>query len=86
MKKIIVFVSLFFIVLILSAQQVDLSGAASQVRNIASTAAGLIGGIVGLVGIGRAAYKFSTGDTDAITSLLTGIIGMVLGQIAAGML
>lgn len=86
MKKAIVFSSFFMLAIYLSAQQVDLSAAASQVKNIAATAAGVIGGIVGLIGIGRAAYKFASGDTDAVTALLTGIVGLVLGQIAAGLL
>jgi hypothetical protein len=70
----------------LPAQGVDLGAAGSQISGIASTAAGLIGGLVGLIGIGRAAYKFSNGDTGAVTALIEGIVGLVLGQIAAGLM
>jgi len=70
----------------LSAQSVDLGSAAAQVTNIASTAAGVVGGLIGLLGIGRCAYKFANGDTGAVTALIEGIVGLVLGQIAAAMI
>lgn len=66
--------------------QVSLDSAASQVRSIASSAAGLVAGLVGLIGIGRAAYKFANGERDAIGSLIGGIVALVLGQIAATLL
>jgi len=68
------------------AQSVDLGAATTQVRTIASQAAGVIGGLIGLIGIGRCAYKFSNGDPGAITALIEGIVALVLGQIAANML
>ena len=70
----------------LSAQSVDLGSAATQITQIASQAAGVIGGLIGLIGIGRCAYKFSNGDTGAVTALIEGIVGLVLGQIAAAMI
>ena len=85
-KKVLFFFIAFSLGVVLSAQSVDLGSATPQIRNIASQAAGVIGGIVGLIGIGRCAYKFSNGDPGAVTALIEGIVGLVLGQIAAGML
>lgn len=86
-KKQILFLIVFgFLGIALSAQSVDLGSATAQIRNIASQAAGIIGGIVGLIGIGRCAYKFSNGDPGAVTALIEGIVGLVLGQITASML
>ena len=85
-KVFFIFSLFFFVGLSAQAQTVSLDSAVDQVRNIGSSVAGIVGGIVGLLGIGRAAYKFSHGDTDAITALIAGIVGLVLGQIAAGML
>ena len=38
--------------------------------------------MVGLVGLGRTAYKLSQGDTDSMTSLIFAIVGIVLGFLA----
>ncbi len=65
--------------------QIDLSGAVSSVTNIASQVAGVLGGIVGLYGIGRSAYQFASGG-DGISSLITGIVGYVLANIASSLL
>jgi len=40
-------------------------------------------GIVGVIGMGRAAYKFASGDTDAVTSLVMGIIALFIGALCA---
>jgi len=40
-------------------------------------------GIVGVVGLGRAAYKFAHGDTDAVTSLIMGIVALFIGALCA---
>jgi len=85
-RKVLFFIAFAFFGVAMSAQSVDLGSATAQIRNIASQAAGIIGGIVGLIGIGRCAYKFSNGDPGAVTALIEGIVGLVLGQIAAGML
>jgi len=60
--------------------------AMTDIRNIALAAGALIGGIVGLVGIGRTAYKLSNGDTDAMTSLIMAVVGIFLGFIAVAFL
>jgi hypothetical protein len=42
----------------------------------------LVAGMVGLVGLGRTAYKLSQGDTDSMTALIFAIVGIVLGFLA----
>jgi len=68
------------------SSQVDVStafgNAMTNISTIAKAAGGLLGGIVGLVGIGRTAYKLSNGDTDAMTSLIMAVVGIFLGFIA----
>lgn len=68
----------------LHAQNVDLSTGAATVKKILAQVASVILALVGLMGIGRAAYKFSTGDHDATTSLLTGIVATILALVAQG--
>jgi len=36
-----------------------------------------------VIGIGRAAYKFSNGEHDSVTALVMGIVALVLGAISA---
>ncbi len=57
-------------------------GAVNDIRTIAIAAGTLVAGLVGLVGLGRTAYKLSQGDTDSMTSLIFAIIGIVLGFLA----
>ena len=42
----------------------------------------LVAGMVGLIGLGRTAYKLSQGDNDSMTSLIFAIVGIVLGFLA----
>ena len=58
-------------------------GAINDIRTIAIAAGTLVAGIVGLVGLGRTAYKLSQGDTDSMTSLIFAIVGIVLGFLAS---
>ena len=51
-------------------------------RTIAIAADTLVAGMVGLIGLGRTAYKLSQGDTDSMTSLIFAIVGIVLGFLA----
>jgi hypothetical protein len=67
----------------LAAQGIDLGEAKGQISKIGSDASQLVGGVIGLVAIGRAAYKFAHGEHDSTTSLISGIVAVVLGQIAA---
>jgi uncharacterized membrane protein len=57
-------------------------GAVDDIRTIAIAAGTLVAGMVGLVGLGRTAYKLSQGDTDSMTSLIFAIVGIVLGFLA----
>jgi hypothetical protein len=42
----------------------------------------LVAGLVGLIGLGRTAYKLAQGDTDSMTALIFAIVGIVLGFLA----
>ena len=57
-------------------------GAVNDIRTIAIAAGTLVAGMVGLVGLGRTAYKLSQGDTDSMTALIFAIVGIVLGFLA----
>ena len=56
--------------------------AVTDIRTIGLAAGGLAAGLVGLIGLARTAWKLSQGDTDATTSLLMAIVGIVLGFLA----
>jgi len=57
--------------------------AVTDVQNIAAMVGAAVMGIVGVIGIGRAAYKFSNGEHDSVTALVMGIVALVLGAISA---
>ncbi len=57
-------------------------GAVDDIRTIAIAAGTLVAGLVGLVGLGRTAYKLSQGDSDSMTALIFAIVGIVLGFLA----
>ncbi len=57
-------------------------GAVNDIKTIAIAAGTLVAGMVGLIGLGRTAYKLSQGDTDSMTSLIFAIVGIVLGFLA----
>jgi FtsH-binding integral membrane protein len=56
--------------------------AVTDIRTIAVAAGTLVAGLVGLIGLGRTAYKLSQGDTDSMTALIFAIVGIVLGFLA----
>jgi uncharacterized membrane protein len=58
------------------------TGAVNDIKTIAIAAGTLVAGLVGLVGLGRTAYKLSQGDTDSMTALIFAIVGIVLGFLA----
>jgi arginine exporter protein ArgO len=88
-KKILVIpvaaLALFRPALLLAQQPVapTFQGAINDIRTIAIAAGTLVAGMVGLVGLGRTAYKLSQGDTDSMTSLIFAIVGIVLGFLAS---
>jgi hypothetical protein len=57
-------------------------GAVSDIKTIAIAAGTLVAGMVGLIGLGRTAYKLSQGDNDSMTALIFAIVGIVLGFLA----
>jgi len=57
-------------------------GAITDIRTIGIASGTLVSGIVGLVGLGRTAYKLSQGDTDSMTAPIFAIVGIVLGFLA----
>jgi hypothetical protein len=71
--------------LLLQAQQTvapTFQGAVADIKTIAIAAGTLVAGLVGLVGLGRTAYKLSQGDSDSMTALIFAIVGIVLGFLA----
>jgi len=56
--------------------------AVTDIRTIAVASGTLVSGLVGLVGLGRTAYKLAQGDTDSMTALIFAIVGIVLGFLA----
>ncbi len=85
MKKVLAIASSLFFVCVVHAQVISsqLNGAITDVQNIAATVGAAVMGIVGVIGIGRAAYKFANGEHDSVTALVMGIVALVLGAIAA---
>ena len=53
-----------------------------SIRNIAAAAGALVGGLVGVVGIGRTAWKLANGETDAMNTLIMAVVGLFLGFLA----
>lgn len=76
----------FFVAFCCFGQNIDLAPAKETIANTGKMIAQLVGGIIGLVAIGRSAYKFAHGEHDSTTSLITGIVAVVLGQIASKMM
>jgi hypothetical protein len=56
--------------------------AITDITNIAKVSGTLIGGLVGLIGLGRTAWKLVNGDQDVMNSLIMAIIGIFLGAMA----
>lgn len=78
-------VALLLVPLALQAQTTvapAFQGAIADIRTIAVASGTLVAGLVGLVGLGRTAYKLSQGDTDSMTALIFAIVGIVLGFLA----
>ena len=67
------------------AQEVSgaIQDALADITTIASAVGAVVMGIVGVIGLGRAAYKFAHGDSDAVTSLVMGIVALFIGALCA---
>ncbi|HOB54230.1 MAG TPA: hypothetical protein PKG76_16075 [Acidobacteriota bacterium] len=85
MRKLFSVIGLLLMSSLAWAQDVSgtIQGAIDDVTNIASAVGAVVMGIVGVVGLGRAAYKFAHGDTDAVTSLIMGIVALFIGALCA---
>jgi len=84
-KPAVVVVALMLAPVVLQAQTTvapTFLSAITDIRTIAVAAGTLVAGLVGLVGLGRTAYKLSQGDTDSMTALIFAIVGIVLGFLA----
>mgnify|MGYP001236518404 FL=1 len=69
-------------VLAQSQAQDAMQSAADQAMAIAQIVGAVVLAVVGMIALGRAAYKFSTGDHDAVTSLVTSVVAICLGVAA----
>lgn len=85
MRKRLIAAQLALLTLAVQAQDVSgaIQDAIDDVTEIAAAVGAAVMGIVGVVGLGRAAYKFAHGDTDAITSLVMGIVALFIGALCA---
>lgn len=66
----------------LAAGSVDFSSTESDVKDAVKTFVTVAALIVGVVGFGRAAWKFSQGENDAIQSLLAALVANGIAMIA----
>ena len=85
MKKTFFVLGILLLASFASAQDVSgtIQSAIDDVTNIASAVGAVVMGIVGVIGLGRAAYKFAHGDSDAVTSLVMGIVALFIGALCA---
>mgnify|MGYP001189164687 CR=1 FL=1 len=73
---------LFIFALPLTAGTIDFSSTESDVKTAVKTFVTVAALIVGVVGFGRAAWKFSQGENDAIQSLLAALVANGIAMIA----
>ncbi len=85
MRRTALFLFLCLATSLLMAQEVSgaIEEAIADITAIASAVGAVVMGIVGVIGLGRAAYKFAHGDTDAVTSLVMGIVALFIGALCA---
>jgi hypothetical protein len=67
----------------LLAQNINFGQTETDVKGAVKTFVTIAALIVGVVGFGRAAWKFSQGENDAIQSLLAALIANGIAMIAA---
>jgi len=85
MRKIALILFLCLATSLAMAQEVSgaIQDALADITTIASAVGAVVMGIVGVIGLGRAAYKFAHGDSDAVTSLVMGIVALFIGALCA---
>ncbi len=65
-----------------TASQISIKSATDSVMSVVAEVAAIIFPVLGLIGIGRAAFTFSTGGQGGTKELLEGIVGVGLGIVA----
>jgi len=60
----------------------EFTNAINDITQIARVSGTLIGGLVGLIGLGRTGWKLANGDSDVMNSLIMAVIGIFLGAMA----
>lgn len=65
-----------------AAAQISIKSATDSVMSVVAEVAAIIFPVLGLIGIGRAAFTFSTGGQGGTKELLEGIVGVGLGIVA----
>ncbi len=64
------------------AGDISIKKATDSVMSVVGEVAAIIFPVLGLIGIGRAAFTFSTGGQGGTKELLEGIVGIGLGVVA----
>ena len=64
------------------AREISIRTATDSVMRVVGEVAAIIFPVLGLIGIGRAAFTFSTGGQGGTKELLEGIVGIALGVVA----
>jgi len=64
------------------AREISIKSATDSVMTVVGEVAAIIFPVLGLIGIGRAAFTFSTGGQGGTKELLEGIVGIALGVVA----
>ncbi len=64
------------------ARDISIKTATDSVMSVVGEVAAIIFPVLGLIGIGRAAFTFSTGGQGGTKELLEGIVGIALGVVA----
>jgi len=64
------------------ARSISIKSATDSVMSVVGEVAAIIFPVLGLIGMGRAAFTFSTGGQGGTKQLLEGIVGIALGVVA----
>ncbi len=75
-------ISIFVLEAPMLAREISIKSATDSVMSVVGEVAAIIFPVLGLIGIGRAAFTFSTGGQGGTKELLEGIVGIALGVVA----
>ena len=59
-----------------------ITAAAEQTRAIAQAVAAVVLAVVGVIALGRTAWKFANGDHDSVPSLVSAVVAICIGVAA----